>query len=141
MSFEQPQPLELSAEQKEKIEQFEQELGEAVESVAGLTESEFIEQNLEVFGDEETARQIYQEMEFPLRGFESWDEDLAEEMLKKLQQNVLQGYKLVETFTREDKSQVDVLKTKVEDMQVLRIKDETGHIEWILKPIEAKIEK
>jgi len=146
MNFEQPpQTPEMSQEQKEKLENFEQELSEAVETVAGLTEAEFVELNAEIFGEgeegEEAARQNYQVMEFPLRSFDSWDEELAEEMLKKLQANVLTDYKLVDTFTREDGSQVDVLKTKNEDMQVWRIKEKTGHTEWVLKPMEAPINK
>jgi len=141
MPFEQPPQPDNNQEQKEKLEQFEQELQEAVATVAGLTEAEFIEQNLEVFGDEEFARQTYQQMEFPLRGFDSWDEKMEKQMLETFKKQVLQGYQLVEGFTNEAGEQVDVFKTKDEDMQVLRIKDRTGHVEWILKPIEGKIEK
>jgi hypothetical protein len=146
MNFDKPQQTpEMSQEKKEKLENFEKELQEAVETVAGLTEAEFVEQNAEIFGvgeeGEEAARQNYQAMEFPLRGFDSWDEELAEEMLKKLQEKVLTDYKLVDTFTQEDGSQVDVLNTKNEDMQAWRIKEKTGHTEWVLKPMEAQIIK
>ncbi len=141
MPFEQPPRPDENQEKKEKLEQFKEELQAAVESIAGLTEDDFVEQNLEIFGDEEIARQMYQEMEFPLRGFDFWDEDLAEEMLKTLQADVLQDYQLADSFARENGEQVDIFKTRNNDMQVVRIKDQAGHIEWILKPIEAGINK
>lgn len=141
MKFEQTPKTEFTPEQKEKLHEFLAELRTAVESIAGLTEADFIQQNSEVLGDEESAGQMYHELEFPLRGFDAWDESLSAEMIKMFQAEVLQGHKLMETFIQKDGAKITVVQTKNNDLLVLRVKNKDGRTEWILKPFEAKIKK
>lgn len=138
MSMEKTPQAELSAEQKEKMEKFEAELQENIESIAGLTEAEFIEQNLEVFGDKETAKKIYQEMEFPLRGFDTWDENLSEPMIEALKQQIGPDAQITDSVKDEEGNTIEVLQAKKQNMQVVKITDPQGNTEWLLKPFEAK---
>jgi len=134
----------IDKEAREQLEKFDTELEDNILSIAGFTEAEFVEQNAEVFGEgedgEAIASQMYHEMEYPLRGFDSWAETRSDKMLEIFQDKVMQGAVSVDKFINSEGEEVEVFKTE-DNMHVLKITSENGYMDWILKPIESEIQK